>query len=368
MDVTLENKEQQEDVQEHEKRRGKRREDLKEEQTSQPVRKKSGIGCDIGTMTVVSARQGQEGIQYKVERDAFFGVENNMMSRAMLNKLNANFVESEDKRKLYIVGEESLEMANFFNQEIQRPLCQGVISTREKEALAIIKIILKSIVGDPQEENEICHFSVPASPIDADYNIIYHQNILKSFLTSFGFKAIPFNEAAAVGFSELEDDDFSGLALSFGAGMVNVAFLMLGVAQDDQQFSISRSGDWIDTNASMACGIKASRITSIKEAGVDILNPKNREETAIKIYYENLIEYTCNAIEKKVNSSSTLNFKKPIPVIISGGTSKIINFEKVFEKELRSKILPFEISEVRKAKDQLKAVARGCLLASINAQ
>ena len=38
-------------------------------------------------------------------------------------------------------------------------------------------------------------------------------------------------------------------------------------------------------------GIKASRATAIKERGVNLLSPRNREEEAIEIYYRNLIQY-----------------------------------------------------------------------------
>ncbi len=332
-----------------------------------PEKRKLGIGIDIGTGTCISAiMKEDDDISYKVERDAFFDIENNKMSKSMLEKQNANYIISEDKKHLYVVGEQALAMANFFNREVRRPLAQGVVSTREKEALAMIKLIVHAILGDPIQQDEICHFSVPAIPLDANYNIVYHQNILKSFITSFGFKAIPMNEAAAIGWSELDNDDYTGLALSFGAGMVNASFLMMGITQDVQQFSLARSGDWINTNAAIACGLSSSKITAVKEEGVDLLNPKNREENAIKIYYENLIEYTCDALEKKVASTSSINFSKPIPIIVSGGTSKAINFDKLFEQEIRAKSFPFQIKEVRKAKDQLKAVARGCLLSSLN--
>jgi hypothetical protein len=353
-----------ESAQEQEKRRGRQR-----KESTGTEKRKVGIGADIGTMTVISAvmkDNNNDETTYKVQRDAFFDIENTMMSKAMLNKLESNYIESEDKKLLYVIGDKALEMANFFNREIRRPLSQGVVSTREKEALSMIKLIIHGVLGDPIEENEACHFSVPAAPIDANYNIVYHQNILKSFITSFGYKAIPINEAAAVGLSELENEDFSGLALSFGAGMVNISFLMFGITQPEQQFSIARSGDWIDSNSAIACGLKSSKMTAIKESGVDLLNPKTREETAIRIYYENLIQYTCDALEKKTNSSMTINFENPISVIVSGGTSKAINFEKLFEQELKTKTFPFKIKEVRKAKDQLKAVARGCLLSSLN--
>lgn len=323
-----------------------------------------GLGIDIGTAFLVSAQSIGEKANFKVQRDAFFDVENNLASKKMLAKLDANHIISEDKKRLFVIGEEALQMANFFSSEVRRPLSKGVISTREKEALSMIKIILHALLGSPIKEKEPCYFSVPAKPIDQDdYNVVYHQNILKSFVTSFGFKAVPLNEAYAIVWGEMEDTNYTGMAISLGAGMVNCALSFMGISEDDYQFSIARSGDWIDINAAAAVGLKASRITTIKEAGVDLLNPKGREHEAIKIYYENLIEYVCKGIEKKLSMSENLpNFEEPITIVVSGGTSKIGNFDKVFEKEIRTKTLPFEIKEVRKAKDPLNAVAKGCLL------
>lgn len=350
-------------------RRRRREESIKEEPIKQDetTKRAKGIGLDIGTCFCVAATSQNNDTVFRTQRDAFFAIENNMMSKSMLNKLNANYIESEDKRDLYVIGNEALSLANFFNKECRRPLSKGVISTREKEALAMIKVILGGILGDPIEENEICHFSVPAIPIDAEYNVIYHENVLKSFVTSFGYKAIPMNEATAIGWAELEAENYTGIALSFGAGMVNYSLMFLGISEPEQQGSVARSGDWIDENCATACGLKSSRMTIIKESGIDLLNPIGREQTALKIYYENLIQYTCNAMEKKLNSSTNLpNFPDPITVILSGGTSKAGNFEKLFEQEIRSKSFPFKIKEVRRAKDQLNSVAKGCLLNSLN--
>jgi hypothetical protein len=195
------------------------------------------------------------------------------------------------------------------------------------------------------------------------------MNVLKSFLTSFGYSVEPINEAFAIIWSELGEEDYSGMALSFGAGSCNVALSMYGISDSNQQFCLARSGDWVDQNAATATGLKISKMTVIKEAGIDLLNPKSREETAIKIYYENLISYVCKAIENRFNNIKAIpSFDKPITVIVSGGTSKPTNFDILFEQELKSKNFPFQIKEVKRAKDPLNAVAKGCLLNALNHQ
>lgn len=329
--------------------------------------RKTGLGLDCGTMFFVNASYVQNEIIFKTQRDAFIDVENNAVSKNMLSKLKADFIESIDKRNLFVLGNEALEIASFFNKECRRPFSKGVVSTREQEALSIIKVMLHNLVGDAIIKDEKLYFSVPADPVDAEYNNVYHENVLKSFLNSFGYDAESLNEAFAIIWSELEEEDYSGMALSFGAGSVNIALSLYGISNKQQQFCISRSGDYIDISAARAIGVKASKITMIKEEGIDLLNPKTREETAIKFYYEDLIKYTCDVIEKKFNSMENVpNFNKPITIVVSGGTSKIQNFDKALENELKTKTLPFKIQQIKQAKDPLNAVAKGCLLNALN--
>jgi actin-like ATPase involved in cell morphogenesis len=329
-------------------------------------KRNKGIGVDCGTMFAVSAQYVGNEVHFKNERNAFFDVENNIVSRNMLNKLGANFAESSDKKSLYVLGNQALHIASFFNKECRRPFSQGVLSTRETEALFIIKLILQSLVGELVVENEKLFYSIPADPADGNFNNVYHSNVLKSFFKSFGYDAEPINEAFAIVLSELENEDYTGICLSFGSGSINIALSLYGISDKHQQFCLARSGDWVDINASQAIGVKTSKITMAKEAGVDLLNPKNREETAIKIYYENLISYACNAIEKKFGSMENVpNFPDSITVVVSGGTSKAINFDKLFEEEIKTKTLPFTIKQVKKASDPLNSVAKGCLLSAL---
>ena len=46
-------------------------------------------------------------------------------------------------------------------------------------------------------------------------------------------------------------------------------------------FSVARGGDWIDSGAARAVGGTSARMCSIKESGLDLQNPKTREEEAI---------------------------------------------------------------------------------------
>jgi activator of 2-hydroxyglutaryl-CoA dehydratase len=105
---------------------------------------------------------------------------------------------------------------------------------------------------------------------------------------------------------------------------------------------------------------------TIKEKGVDLANPKNRDEEALALYIRSLIKYVLENIAiqfKKVQSS--LDLPEPIPFIVSGGTSKAGGFMKVFTDEfeaVKKRGFPIQISEIRSAKDPMTAVAEGLLV------
>ena len=158
-----------------------------------------------------------------------------------------------------------------------------------------------------------------------------------------------------------------------GAGMVNTALVfqtMVGMA-----FSVSRSGDFIDQSSAKAVGSTATRLMSIKEKGVDLLNPLDgdpkyvREREAIVVYYRNLIHYVIDSIKMEFKKdNSKIELPDEIPWVISGGTAKAKNFLEFFKQEFEKNrdTFPINISEIRMASDPLNDVAKGLLIAAMN--
>src|SRR5690606_30567484 len=127
------------------------------------------------------------------------------------------------------------------------------------------------VLGEPVAPGEACYFSIPAASLDIDNNVVYHQGLFEGLLNKMGYTAKPINEAHAVVFAELAENDFTGIGLSFGGGMANacVAYKSIPCVQ----FSVARGGDWIDRNVAQVLGVKQSRATFIKERGIDIRDP-----------------------------------------------------------------------------------------------
>ncbi|MEK6949440.1 MAG: hypothetical protein AABX34_04410, partial [Nanoarchaeota archaeon] len=170
--------------------------------------KSHGKGLDIGTAFLVGAEKEGNEIVFRTQRNAFFEVEKNDFTKNMLDNSKVKYIIKEDK--LYVVGDEALEFANIFNKETRRPLSSGVISPKEKEALPMVELIIKTVLENPSCEGEVVYYSVPGEPIDANFNIIYHERILNGFLKKIGYTPKPINEGYAIVLSELANNGFTG--------------------------------------------------------------------------------------------------------------------------------------------------------------
>jgi len=331
---------------------------------SETVKKRElGKGIDIGTMFVKCAhREGKE-IIFSSQRNAFFEVEYNDFTRSILDKSNVRYIVKDDK--LYVVGDEALQFANMFNKETRRPLSKGVINPQEREALPIIELLIKNTIGDPIIENEIAYFSIPGEPIDAEFNVLFHSKTVEGFLRTLGYDAKPINEGHAIVLSECSNENFTAFGISCGGGMVNIclAFNSIPIFK----FSIAKSGDWIDRQVSMAVNETASRITRVKETSLDLSKKDGSKiESALRIYYNHLIEYIIENIKYRLETTESLpEFDKPINMILAGGTSMPNGFDILFKEHISRAKFPILIGDVKRAQNPIRTVSKGALVAAV---
>lgn len=323
-----------------------------------------GCGLDLGTMNCLSARADEEGVTKLTRvRDAFLDLD--LDSKRTLKLSKASFVEMAGK--LVVVGDQALTMANLFKREVRRPLSQGLISAGELDAQEILGIIIEQVCGKPVVADEHCFYSVPAAPVDIpNADVVYHQEVFRKILAKQGYTPHPTNEALAIIYSECAAEQFSGLALSFGAGMVNVALAYQAVATRELQFSVAKSGDWVDSQSARAVGKTASQMCSIKEKGIDLAAPESREQEAIGFYLSAVIDNALELIAERFRKvASTVDLPEAIPLVVSGGTSTAKGFLDLFKArfaEIQKRGFPIPITEIRAARDPLGAVAGGLLV------
>lgn len=314
-------------------------------------------GLDIGTAFLVVSEKGEnKEVNIRSIRDAFIDLDQGDLVEDMLTQSGVKYIKKNDIT--YVVGDEAIELASVFNKSARRPLAKGVINPKDKEALSIIKILLEKLIGAGTGN---VYYSIPAKPVDADYDIVYHEGEFKKLIEEFGYKATSINEGLAVIYSELENDNYTGIGISFGAGMCNVCFSYLSIPIFS--FSISRSGDWIDNEVAQATNTPIPKVCLMKEQKLNLVTPtEDRILQSLQIVYENLITYIIKQLKKQFDNTENLpSLIKPIPVVISGGTSMPTGFIEKFKEVWAKYEFPMEVSEIRHCSEPLYAVAKGAL-------
>jgi Tfp pilus assembly PilM family ATPase len=187
--------------------------------------------------------------------------------------------------------------------------------------------------------------------------------MMKMFLNELGYECDSILEAEAIIYSELLDEGLTGIAFSFGAGMVNICMMNLG--EHLTSFSIPKSGDWIDHSIAVALNMTDSLAQSEKEAGINLNNPQSKVEQAAVLYYQNLLEYVIEVLAYKLEEVDLPSVSDGYPIVLAGGGSIAEGFDDMFKKILNTADLPFKVSGVKPAKNKMNVVANGCLMAAM---
>lgn len=333
------------------------------------------VGCDVGTGTLLTASMTEENkIKINRMRDMFIFVDDDDITSSELSESKLDYITQYDDEGNVefhaVIGNDALIFSNLFDREVKRPMSNGVISSTEIDAIDIITKMFEKLTGVVEKDQSgLCVYSIPAPAVDIDMpSVDYHEHVFKSIFNSLNFEAISLNEGHSVIFSECAKEKFTGIGISFGAGLTNVCLSYKGSAV--LKFSVGRGGDWIDKNAGKSVNKVPNKMTSIKEKSLDLSNPskgdkkQKREREAIAFYYEMLIEHVLKTFINEFNNKTDgTEFEEAIPIVLSGGTSLVKGFKDTFEKKFKELgEFPYEVSTIKMAKDPISTVAQGCLI------
>lgn len=333
-----------------------------------------GIGFDVGSYNLSVARRNKEGeIKCVKEINAF--IEIPLVDKFTYQMLDTAKVPLIIKDNVaYAVGEKAMNIAySFGNMELRRPMKDGCVNPNERSSFQILSKIIHSLIGEIEANNEVLCYSVPANAINQETDAEYHSEVLKQIFDKYevnGKKIIayPVNEALCLVYAELKHKFLTGFGISAGAGMVNVCYANQSVPVF--QFSIVNSGDWIDKQSAKALGESATFINREKTKINLTQQPKTDIERAIHTQYRIMIRKVVNEIKTHLTKNVKKAYsEKPVDIVISGGTSSPVGFEKIFKDTLDEVGgLPIEIGEIFKPADTLYSVSRGALVAAEAAQ
>jgi hypothetical protein len=209
------------------------------------------LGLDVGTKNIVLSYRLDNKVQYVREINGFYKMPvENQYAKSMLKQLGVPFIASEDGKHLIALGEQAERIAVTFGGYLRRPMEKGTLSVTEKEAMNIMAVIIRSIVGD-LEEDAVLYYCIPADAINSKTNSAYHgkivQAILDGYKSSSGkvLKSFPINEARALVFSQIPSKTGVGIScllpgtnIYANGTMKNIEDVVVG------DMVLSKNGEW----------------------------------------------------------------------------------------------------------------------------
>jgi hypothetical protein len=321
------------------------------------------IGLDVGTSKVVVARGDSAHSETNTQLNAFFVVPYSSLHESTLQQNHVPFYR--EGEELVVYGDSAAKFAHMFNAECRRPMAKGILNPSEPAATHVLETVLGSLVPVARSKGELLAFSVPAAATETGHELTYHEETLKHYLRERGYTPLAVNEGLAVVLAELAKESFTGIGISCGGGMCNVAISYLSIPS--LTFSLAQGGDYIDAAVGAVVREPATRVKAIKEQTLDLTRAGgDKIDKALHIYYDKLIETLVEELGRAVTRSQRPpRSDQPLPIVLAGGTAKPNGFRDRFEKVLRRRTLPFQVSEVRLASDPLTATARGSLVAAL---
>ena len=209
----------------------------------------AGIGFDAGTYNLVCCtRDEKNNFVYDREVNAFLEIAlDDRLVFQMMKTVDVPLIER--SKKAYALGEKAVRMAYTLSQlELKRPMKDGCVNPKEKDAFEVMSIMVHSLLeGNVKADRDVLYYSVPANAINEETDAEFHTKILDSIFNGYEsddnkkVKAFPINEGLALVYAELKASNYTGIGISFGAGMVNLCFAMFGVPVFT--FAIVNSGE-----------------------------------------------------------------------------------------------------------------------------
>jgi hypothetical protein len=324
--------------------------------------KTSAIGLDVGTSRIVAARQAGQEIKYGTQLNAFVAIPYSKMTENVLHK--EGVPHTIEANEIVVHGNESERFADLLNKDIRRPMLRGLLNPEEPDSVRLIHEITTALVGKAEKGQKLC-FTVPAAPVGAEENLTYHEATIRQVVGELGYNVKSISEGLAVVYGEMESTNYTGIGISCGGGLCNVCLSYLSVPVIT--FSVPKAGDFIDSSAASVTGERANRMRIVKEQSFNINGHfADKLQQILGVYYDDMIQSLVAGLRNAFQSARNLpKMSKPIPLVLSGGTAMPKGFRDRFEKILREREFPIELSEIRMAADPLTTTAKGALVAAL---
>lgn len=296
-------------------------------------------------------------------RSVFTVLPDSQEQRAVLARLSVPYAVCDSQ--LAVIGDYSDEVRCVSNLPAVPIFADGQIAADDPPARQILNVLVESMLPESRSI-ESCAIIAPGSFTPGQGS----TEFLEKLVSLRGYRPVPVSAGLATVLAEGAHDRFSAIGISLGAQCCEIALVARG-NQIDREI-VPKAGEWMDIELARQnsqfvydrdgqCYLDTDSIPGWKHAEFRSLSRRDSllEHTLCNLYAEMLSE-VANGIEAIVRRNGVQS--GAIPVLCSGGVSRINGFEDALRQAIRSAGMTAEhVGPIRVCPDPM-VVARGGLI------
>jgi hypothetical protein len=211
----------------------------------------------------------------------------------------------------------------------------------------------------------------PVAPANASDPLL---GFVQRLLTLRGYHTMVVHSALACVLADLDDQGFSGVGVSVGAGFAGVTIAINGRSlgewtvrrgcdQLDETFARSRGRFLFDS-----CGNKYLDLGAVSRwrtgSPIDLANPRTDDEDLLRSLTREWLTSVLREIGQQIELTGVSGTLPPyLGLVVGGGPARMTGFDQLVAEAMHRTQFPVRISEVRSGRSSEFNLARGCLIA-----
>lgn len=334
------------------------------------------IALDIGTNKIrVLESQKPNTVTGQQCPSAYLAIRDTETMRQVLENRECPY--SLCQEYLTVIGDDIYWLSELMGLPLTSLFPEGVIPADDPPARQLINSILESLLPVPKTHGEACVVTLPSGKTGKTQSEKRENNeFLLRLIELRGYEPIICSQSQALIVSELAQNSFTGIGMTFGASSVEASFLNCG--KELVNCSLQQAGNWIDETMAEQLGeyqyddkgIRFLNTESIRKWKESLesnpLRNSHQREKLLETLCRQLLDRVIHMIHREIAPVIMENhFHSPIPLVVSGNSARIPGFGKILKEKIDQAEFPFELNRVKLAIDSDYTIARGLLIQSV---
>jgi len=273
---------------------------------------------------------------------------------------------------LVVIGEPAQEVSRLLRHPLVPLLTGGVLGEQDPVSRQVCAWLINLLLPRAQSPHDLCVMTIPCGEATGTLQDSWTPQFLEHVVQLQGYQTCVMQPAHALAIAELEDHEFTGICLSVGAESISFCATLhsqpvlearphKGTREILERFAHEHQKFIWDSNGNSFLNLAAvSRWLTDSE--ISLVAPQTEEEAWLASALEELLLSTCFQLKRKVAACTDSILRQPLPLLISGGITRLHGFRDLVAESIKLSGLPVQISEIQPATFEPYSVSRGLLI------